>query len=417
MTKSTSKQGTIVLFILASMSAIGPLSTDMYLPGFPAIARDLGTDVSRIGLTLTSYLIGISLGQLVFGPILDRFGRKKPLMIGLAIYVVAAVGCAFSPSLDALVVLRFVLATGACVGMVGSRSVVRDLFSGSEMARSLSLLMMIFGVAPIVAPSIGGLLVFSLGWRWIFGLLAIIAALVLLTVGLTLEESRGPDASVSLRLDRVVIGYLSVFKDRVFVLNSIAVAAVSALVFAYLSGSPFVVIRLFGFDVMQASWIFAAYGLSSILGNQLNRVLLRTVESRTVLLAMTVVQSVAGLLLVGCSLVGTPPHAVYLVLLFVIIFCFGLVAPNGTARALQPFSKNAGSASALIGCMQTAAGALTSGLVSRLHNGTALPMASVMAGCAVVALIMSLSDSLPSRASLRPGGPSGSPSRDGRFWK
>lgn len=391
---NTSRQRTSVLFVLAALAAIGPFSTDMYLPGFPAIAHDLKTDVSRIGLTLTSYLIGISLGQLVFGPILDRFGRKKPLMVGLAMYIVASLGCALSPSLEGLILLRFLLATGACVGMVGSRSVVRDLFSGTEMARSLSLLMMIFGVAPIIAPGIGGIVVSSLGWRWVFGLLAVVAALVLFFVGLVLEETHGPDASVSLRLDRVVLGFLSVFKERMFVLNAIAVGAVSGVIFAYLSGGPFVVIDLFGFTVIQSSWIFAAYGLASILGNQLNRLLLKTRESASVLLAMTVVQSFAGLLLVGASLMGSVSPLIYLTLLFVIIFCFGLIAPNGTARALERFSRNAGSASALIGCIQMAAGAFTAALVSRLHNGTTLPMAFVISGCALIALVMSMSDTI-----------------------
>ena len=219
----------------------------------------------------------------------------------------AAVGCALSPSLHVLIVLRFLLATGACVGMVGSRSVVRDLFSGSEIARALSLFMMIFGVAPIIAPGIGGVVVSSLGWRWVFGLLAVIAGLILLTVGLVLKESRGPDTGLSLRLDRVVLGFLSVLKDRIFVLNAVAVGAASGCLFAYLSGSPFVMIDLFGFTVLQSSWIFASYGLSSILGNQFNRMLLRTKGSLTVLVAMTITQSLAGLLLVGTSLAGLSP--------------------------------------------------------------------------------------------------------------
>ena len=394
MRENSPQRHTLVLFVLAVLAAIGPFSTDMYLPGFSAIARDLKTDVSRIGLTLTSYLIGISLGQLIFGPILDRFGRKKPLMVGLTIYIVAAIGCAFSPSLNALVLLRFFLATGACVGMVGSRAVVRDLFSGSDIARAISLLMMIFGVAPIIAPGIGGIVVSSLGWRWLFGLLALIAGLILSTVALVLKESRGPDTSVSLRFDHVLLGFLAVFRERIFVLNAVAVGAASGCLFAYLSGSPFVLIDLFGFTVIQASWIFAGFGLSAVMGNQLNRLLLRNRESLTVLIAATIVQSLAGVLLVSGSLSGSLPHTIYLFLAFVLIFCFGLIAPNGTGRALEPFSRNAGSASALLGFMQMAAGACTSALVSRFHNGTALPMAVVMTSCALISLVMSISDAV-----------------------
>ncbi len=230
-----------------------------------------------------------------------------------------------------------------------------------------------------------------------FWLLAVIGGLILLNVGLILKESRGPDTSVSLRLDRVILGFFSVFKERIFVLNAIVVGGASGCLFAYLSGSPFVVIDLFGFTVLQSSWIFAAYGLSAILGNQLNRLLLKTRQTLTVLVAMTIIQSLAGAALVGGSLLGILPHLVYLILVFVMMFCFGLIAPNGTARALGPFSRNAGAASALIGCMQMGAGAFTSALVSRFHNGTALPMAGVMASCAVVSLVMSLSDAVGDR--------------------
>ncbi len=395
--ESNSQRPTLVLFILGALAAIGPFSTDMYLPGFPAMARDLNTDVSQIALTLTSYLIGISLGQLIFGPILDRFGRKKPLVVALLIYMCAAAGCALSPSLNVLIVLRFFLAIGACVGMVGSRSIVRDIFSGPGIARGLSLLMMIFGVAPIIAPSVGGFLVSFLGWRWLFGILVIIGGLILLPVGLLLKESHGPDPSVSLRLDRVVLGFLSVFRERTFVLNAVAVGAASGLLFGYLSGSPFVVIDLFGFTVIQASWILALYGLAGILGNQLNRLLLRTRQSLSILVSATMVQFLAGLVLVAGSLLGSLPHAAYLALLFVLLFCFGLIAPNATGRALEPFSRNAGSASALIGCMQMGAGACTSGFLSYLHNGTALPMAMVLTGCAGLSFAMSLIDVITDR--------------------
>jgi DHA1 family bicyclomycin/chloramphenicol resistance-like MFS transporter len=169
------KHQNTILVVLGALSAIAPFSVDMYLPGFPAIARDLRTDVAHVGFTLTSYFIGLSMGQLVFGPVLDRYGRKKPLMVGLLVYIIAAVGCTFSPSIYYLIGLRLFLAMGCCVGMVGGSSVIRDLFSGREVARALSMMMTIFGVAPIIAPTIGGLIVTTLGWRFIFGILAVIS--------------------------------------------------------------------------------------------------------------------------------------------------------------------------------------------------------------------------------------------------
>ena len=173
------KQRGFVMLILGGLAAVGPLTTDMYLPGFPSIAKSLHTDIAHVGFTLTSYFFGFAIGQLCVGPVLDRYGRKKPMKLGMILYIVAALGCALAASIEQLVTLRLLLAIGGCGGIVGSRAVVRDLFSGNEMARALSLLMMIFGVAPIIGPTIGGIVVTLFGWRFIFVALAIFAVMVL----------------------------------------------------------------------------------------------------------------------------------------------------------------------------------------------------------------------------------------------
>ena len=368
-----------ILIVLGALSAIAPFSVDMYLPGFPAIARDLVTDVSNVGLTLTSYFIGLSMGQLMFGPVIDRFGRKKPLMVGLFVYILAAVGCAFSPSIYYLIGLRLFLAMGCCVGMVGGSSIIRDLFSGREVARALSLMMTIFGVAPIIAPTIGGLIVATLGWRFIFGVLAMIGALVLMAVKEVLPETKEADPSISLQPKNVMLGYFKVFRERQFVIYILAGAAGSGGLFSYITGSPFVYIDLLGFTATQFGWMFGMNALAVVVGNQINRVLLRKYDSARILPVVTGLQSATGILLLTGSLLGFLPRMAFVGIMVIFTLCFGFMNPNSAALALQPFSRNVGSASAIMGSTIMISAALASGLVSYFHNGTAVPMTLMMA--------------------------------------
>ena len=284
--KTGMERHNLVLIVLGTLTAIGPFSIDMYLPGFPAIARDLGTDVAHVGLTLTSYFIGISLGQLLCGPTLDRFGRKSPVLVGLALYVVAAFGCAFSPSIGYLIAMRFFLALGCCVGIVAASAIVRDLFSGKEIARALSAMMTVFGIAPIIAPSAGGLITSALGWRYVFGVLAAIGACVLVAIWRFIHGAKGPDRSVSLRPSTVAVNYLRVFKVPQFLIFSATALAGTAGLFSYIAGSPFVFINLFGLSATQYGWVFGINALLYVIGTQVNRMLLKRVESRDILLVV-----------------------------------------------------------------------------------------------------------------------------------
>jgi len=375
------KQQNTILFVLGALSAIAPFSVDMYLPGFPAIARDLRTEIALVGLTLTSYFIGLSIGQLMFGPVLDRYGRKRPLLAGLLVYILAAVGCAFSPSIHYLIGLRLFLAMGCCVGMVGSTSVIRDLFSGREVARALSMIMTIFGVAPIIAPTIGGLIVTTLGWRFIFGILAVMGAFVLVAIKKVLPETKEADPSISLRPKNVILGYLKVFREHQFVIYVLAGAAGSAGLFSYITSSPFVYIDLFGFTATQFGWVFGVNALAMVVGNQINRVLLRKYDSARILPVVTALQSAIGILLLTGSLMGFLTKMAFVGLMVLFLFCFGFINPNSAALALQPFSRNVGSASAIMGSTIMISGALASGLVSYFHNGTAVPMTLMMTIC------------------------------------
>ena len=204
------KQHRIFILVLGSLTAIGPFSIDMYLPGFPAIARDLHTDISHVALSLTSYFIGISFGQLVYGPLLDRYGRKRPVIVGLLIYIVAAVVCGLSPSIHWLVAARFLLAIGSCVGIVAARAIVRDLFPVNEIARIFSTLMLVLGISPIIAPTVGAYVADIYSWRLIFAVLGGIAILILIAVIRFLPESRPADASISLHPVQIIREYASV---------------------------------------------------------------------------------------------------------------------------------------------------------------------------------------------------------------
>ena len=380
----------LIVVIVGALAAIGPFSVDMYLPGFPAIARDLKTDVATVEYTLTSYFIGFSLGQLMLGPILDRYGRKRPLMAGLFVYIAAAIGCVFSPTIHALIALRLALAMGCCVGMVGSSTVVRDLFTGREVARALSMMMTIFGVAPVIAPSIGGLVVATLGWRAIFAVLGAIALLVLIAVKAALPETREPDAAVSLKPRRVALNYLQVFKERTFVIYVLASALGSGGLFAYITGSPFVYMSLFGFSAAQYAWIFGGNGLAIIIGAQVNRAVLKKWDSARILLAVGTIQSTIGMLLFVGTLLGLLPTVVFLLLVFLFLFCSGFIGSNAGALAILPFSRNVGSASALMGSMLMVSAAVASWLVGYLDNGTAVPMTLVMALCSLASLMFSV---------------------------
>jgi MFS transporter, DHA1 family, multidrug resistance protein len=377
-----------IIVLLGILSALGPFSIDMYLPGFPNIAADLHTSIAEVGYSLTSYFIGISVGQLLYGPIVDRFGRKKPLIFGLSLYTVAALCCALSPTVSWLIGLRGLLAIGGCAGMVAGRAVVRDLFPPTEIAKVISTLMLIMGVAPLIAPSIGGWMVIALGWRAIFVTLACISAIMLAGVLLILPESRGPDQTVSLAPSAVLGKYWSVFKEPAFIVYGLAGAFTLGSLFAYISGSPFIYMEKLHFTQTEYGFLFSFNSFGYIGGSQLNRLLLRRYDSLKIAEIASLAVAVLGLLMVLSTV--TPGVSAYFMLglLFLFLIGSGLLGPNSTALALAPFSSNAGSASALIGFSQMLFGALASALVSALHNQTALPMTGVMAFCAMASAVL-----------------------------
>jgi DHA1 family bicyclomycin/chloramphenicol resistance-like MFS transporter len=371
------RQHRILILVLGSVTAVGPFSIDMYLPGFPAIARDLNTDISHVALSLTSYFIGVSVGQIGYGPLLDRFGRKKPLIAGLLLYIIASIGCGLSPTIHWLVAQRLLLALGGCVGIVAARAIVRDLFPLNEVARIFSTLMLVLGVSPIIAPSLGAYVADTFSWRYIFAVLAVIVTIILVAVIRYLPESRPPDKSISLHPFSMMCNYVRLFKEPTFVAYAFASAAASAGLFAYISDSPFVFMNLFGLSEQQFGLVFSMSACGVIGASQVNRFWLRVRTSKEISLSAVVAQCVVAMLLVAGVLAGAPAMAI-IALMVCYLACVGFISPNTTALAIEPFAAQAGTASALLGTMQMTAGAFASALVSYFHDGTALPMAVLL---------------------------------------
>jgi DHA1 family bicyclomycin/chloramphenicol resistance-like MFS transporter len=381
---SQKRERFFLIVILGLLSAIGPFSIDMYLPGFPSIAADLGTTVAEVTLSLSSFFIGISAGQFLYGPLLDRWGRKKPLYAGISLYLVASACCTLAHSAEALIVLRFFQAIGACAGMVASRAMVRDLFEVSENAKIFSLLMLVVGVSPIIAPTLGGYITATLGWKYIFIVLTIIAAIILIAVHFALPESKRPDKELSLLPGPIIIGFFRVFREPQFYTYALTGAIASAGLYAYIAGSPYVFMELYKVSEKQYGWIFALIAMGLIGASQLNSVLLRTYKSEQIIRIALLCQSITGILLLIGTLLGWMELFSTIFFIFLFLCCQGLTFPNSSALSLAPFSRNAGTASALMGGIQMSIGALTSGTVSFLSNHTAIPMTGVMAACALL---------------------------------
>ncbi|HKG67342.1 MAG TPA: multidrug effflux MFS transporter [Segetibacter sp.] len=372
-----------LILILGLLSAIGPFSIDMYLPGFPAIAADLNTTVAKVALSLSSFFIGISAGQMLYGPLLDRFGRKKPLYIGISIYLIASIGCAMTTSVDTLIWLRLLQALGSCAGMVASRAMVRDLFPVDENAKVFSLLMLVVGVSPIIAPTLGGYLSAEYSWHYVFIVLAIMAAIILAAIHFFLPESRQPDPDFSLKPKPIINSFIHVAKEPQFYTYALTGSIASAGLYAYISGSPSVFMEIFKVTEQQYGWIFAMVAIGLITSSQINTLLLRKYKSEQVIVIALLCQSLTGIVLFSGTMLGILGLYSTIFLCFIFLSCQGFTFPNTSALSLAPFSKTAGSASALLGSIQMGIGAFTSAVVSYLNNGTALPMTIVMGCCAL----------------------------------
>ncbi|MEU6313661.1 Bcr/CflA family multidrug efflux MFS transporter [Streptomyces sp. NPDC047014] len=387
--KAARRTGLLVTFILGGLTALPPLSMDMYLPALPQVTDALHSPAATIQLTLTACLAGMALGQLVIGPMSDRWGRRRPLLFGMAVYVLATALCAFAPSAELLISFRLLQGLAGSAGVVIARAVVRDLYDGDEMARFFSTLMLISGAAPIVAPLIGGQVLRFSDWRGVFLVLTVVGAVLTLTVWRGLGETLPPErrhtggVGSALRTMRGLLG------DRVFTGYTLTGGFAFAVLFSYISASPFVIQEIYGASPQAFALLFGLNSVGLILVGQINGKLLvgRVRLDKVLGLGLAVVFSAAvSLLLMSTGVFGEVGLAPVAAALFVLMSAMGVVLPNTNAQALMRTPHAAGSASALLGTSSFLIGAIASPLVGIAGEDTAVPMALVQLACAVLSI-------------------------------
>ena len=380
----TRSQRARMVLILGAMTAFSSMSIDMYLPAFSQISRDLRVPLSTVQLSISAFLFGSAAGQLFYGPLADRYGRGRPLLWGLALYVASALGCALVRTGEELLFWRVVMAVGGGAGMVIARAVVRDLYDTAEAARMFSLLMLVMGAAPILAPIAGGQLMLVTGWRGIFGFLALFGVLSMAAAALGLPETLPKERRMRRGFAEMVSVYGHLLRNRRYLRYAVALGCISGFNFAYISGAPFFFIDLHGVSPQHFGLFFGVNACGLIGASQINRRLLRRFSTQLILKVALSVNAATALLLTAAGLTGIGGFPAQVLLLFVCLSMTGLLYPNVTALAMAPFDKAAGSASALLGTIQYTLGASAGALVGLFHDGTAVPMTASMAACGVV---------------------------------
>ncbi|MFC4107978.1 multidrug effflux MFS transporter [Micromonospora zhanjiangensis] len=391
-----------LVLVLGSLIAVGPLTIDMYLPALPAIVADFATTSAAVQLTLTGTLAGLALGQLMVGPLSDAVGRRRPLIAGLALHVVASVLCVVAPNVAVLGALRVVQGLGVAATAVVAMAVVRDLFSGAAFATLLSRLLLVMGAAPVLAPTLGGGVLRWTDWRGVFVVLAAFGVLLIVVAAVGLPETLPPARRRRGGIVATVSLYGSLLRDRVFVgLVMVAGLAMAAL-FAYVAGSSFVLQQGYGLSQQQFGLAFGAGAVGLIGATQYNVRLLRRYPPQRILVVSLCAGTLAGLALVAFAATGLGGLPALLVSLWAVLAAAGLAMPNAPALALSRHGEAAGTASALLGAVQFGVGAVAAPLVGVLGTG-AVAMALVVAGGMVSAVAVLLVVVRPARlADLEP---------------
>ena len=379
-----------LVLILGALTAFASLSIDMYLPSFPTLEEDLQATSSAVQFSLAAFFVGMALGQALYGPLADRFGRKRPLYAGISLYVLASVGCALAPNIETLIGLRFVQAVGGCAGIVIARAMVRDLFDREASAKVFSLLTLVLGVAPILAPLLGGYVLKFFGWRAIFGILVVfgLACLIAAAGGLrdTLPESARHNHTSPIRGALRIYGQL--LTDRRFNGYAFAGGIAQAGMFAYISGSPFVFIKLYGVPEQTYGWFFGLNAFGLIAASQVNHRLLTGWKSDAILSRILLIVAGFGIWLLTMAFTGWGGLWGLLLPLFGFVASLGFSFPNAIAGAMAHQAHRAGSASALLGTIQFGAATIAGAMVGAFHAHSAVPMAAVMAVCGMMALVL-----------------------------
>ena len=372
-----------LVLLLGALTAFAPMSIDMYLSSLPAIGRTLNAGPEQTQATLAAFFAGMAIGQIIYGPASDRFGRRLPMLIGIGVFIAASAVCALAPSIEVLIAARFVQALGGCAGAVIARAVVRDRFSHADTARVLSLMTLIMGLAPVLAPQFGGVVQFFAGWRGVFWVLVGFGLLIGVWVTISLTESRSAETEAQARSENPLRAYVALFGMRRLMGYALAGALNGAVLFTYISGAPDLIMGTYGHSPLVFNVIFAFNAVGIIGASQVNRLLLRRSLPDQVLSKASIASIVAALLLSLAAFTGWGGQWTVLPLLFCALSMYGLMGGNTMAGALSVDPRRAGSISALMGSASFGAGALASWVGGLLHDGSPRPVAGVMFACLV----------------------------------
>jgi DHA1 family bicyclomycin/chloramphenicol resistance-like MFS transporter len=398
--RETASPGLRFIILLGLLDAFGPLGIDMYLPAFPRIEQDLKAPAGAMQLTLSLFLAGLAVGQLICGPISDRVGRRLPLLLGSAAFALSCVVCAFARSIEALILARFVMGLAGATGMVIARAVVRDSFEEADSARVYSMLMLVIGIAPIISPSVGGWLMGIGGWGSIFWALAGFACLCGVAVAVDLPETHPADRRTRDSFGSIGRRYAEMIVDRRFMGYAVPVSLALGIIFAYVASAPSLFMQLYKLSPTAFSILFASNAIGLIGAAQVNRWLTRHHDTHTILRAAAMANAAAALLLPILAWTGAGGMPALFADIFICLATVGLILPNAAAAAMAPFPHQAGAASALLGMLQFAVGAATGAIVGVFHDGTALPMALTIAGCGAFSLLITLASERRSHPAL-----------------
>ncbi|HWD21411.1 MAG TPA: multidrug effflux MFS transporter [Verrucomicrobiae bacterium] len=375
-----------IVLILGSLSTLSPFAIDMYLPAFPEMAAALHVSTAKISLSIATYFAGLAVGQIIYGPLLDRLGRKIPLYFGLALFMAASLLCLGARTVEELAALRFLQALGGCAAQVGSMAMVRDFFPVQETAKIISWLILILGVSPLLAPTVGSYVALHGGWRWVFIILAAVAFLNLLVCWLYLPEGHEPDDSVSLRPGPILRNFWEVLRHPQFLTFSVAGAFAFSGLLVYVTSSPIIFMEVFHVSARTFGMIFAGLATGFIGSNQINVLLLRRFSSEQIFLGSLWVVCPTSLLLLAGVIGGWFGLAATLALLFVLLSCLGLAYPNAAALALSPIDHNIGSASAMLGFLQIGISGAASASIGLFDSHGMMPVAVILSATSWVGL-------------------------------
>ena len=383
--------------MLGALTAFAPMSIDMYLPSLPGIAHAFHCHPSDTQLTVSSFLAGLAIGQVFYGPASDRWGRRAPMLFAAVIYVLASAACALAPSIGFLIAARFIQALGACAGPVVARAAVRDRYDARDSARVLSLLMLVMGLAPIIAPFFGAILAGLAGWRSIFWTLTGFGLLMGAVTALGLKETRSAETEVQARGEHPLRGYLALLGQPRLVGFMMSGAFNSAAVFAYISAAPGLIMGHYAIPASRFVWIFGANAASMVVMSQVNAHLLRRLTPERILAASRPLSVIFGAAMMIGAITGIGGAWGVLVPLFLVFGTFGFIGPNTMAAGLSLDPLRVGSASALMGSVSFGVGALVSGLISLAHDDGPRPLSIVIFGCMLASTIALYAIALPRR--------------------